>query len=134
YWMVVAFWDVLVPNLAGKLWPAGIQAWAIPGLLPEQEPLWYINVIPLILGIMLLWRLAPKGGWIAVWPLAFIIGAFAGLRLVAFFEADFMKQIQASILPVVVARNWSRWDYQASIDSIENFLLLAGTLACLVYF
>ena len=26
YWMVVAFWDVLVPNLMGKLWPSLVQA------------------------------------------------------------------------------------------------------------
>ncbi len=32
YWMVVGFWDVLVPNLIGKIWPAVVQAWAMPGL------------------------------------------------------------------------------------------------------
>ena len=31
YWMVVAFWDVIVPNLIGKIWPGVVQAWAMPG-------------------------------------------------------------------------------------------------------
>ncbi len=69
YWMVVGFWDVLVPNLIGRLWPAMVQAWAMPGLAgaEAQRNLWYI--VPLVLGVMLLWRLAPRGAWIARWPL-----------------------------------------------------------------
>ena len=44
----------------------------------------------LVLGVMLLWRLAPKGGWISRWPLAFFIGATAGFRLIGYMEADFV--------------------------------------------
>ena len=36
------------------------------------------GTIPLVFGIMLLWRLAPRGGWITRWPLSFIVGTFAG--------------------------------------------------------
>jgi hypothetical protein len=131
YWMVVAFWDVLVPNLFGKIWPAAIQAWAMPGVSPEREQWWWVNLIPLVLGVMLLLRLSPRGGWLAVWPLAFIIGTFAGLRLVAYVEADFLGQIRSSILPLIAV------DPSKSIriqQSIENCLLLVGTLVCLVYF
>jgi hypothetical protein len=131
YWMVVAFWDVLIPNLFAKIWPAWIQSWAMPGLAPEREQLWYANLIPLALGIMLLWRLAPKGHWIALWPLAFTIGAFAGLRLVAYFQADFLNQIRNSILPLADYSEGKGWKLQTSI---ENVLLLIGIVACLVYF
>jgi hypothetical protein len=131
YWMVVAFWDVLVPNLFHKLWPAWIQAWAMPGLSPERDQWWWVNLVPLVLGVMLLTRLSPRGGWLAVWPLAFIIGTFAGLRLVAYFEADFLGQIRSSILSVVVLDPSKSFNLQ---QSIEKFLLLAGTLVCLVYF
>jgi hypothetical protein len=131
YWMVVAFWDVLVPNLFAKIWPAAIQAWAMPGIAPEHDQWWWVNLIPLVLGVMLLLRLAPRGGWLAVWPLAFIIGTFAGLRLVAYVQADFLSQIRSSILSVIAV------DPSKSIriqQSIENCLLLVGTLVCLVYF
>src|SRR5262249_4188778 len=102
YWMVVGFWDVLVPNLLGKIWPAMVQAWAMPGLSGPDATrnLWY--VVPLILGGMLLWRLAPKGAWIARWPLAFVIGTTAGLRMVAFLHGDFLAQIRNTIVPLVV--------------------------------
>ncbi len=131
YWMVVALWDVLVPNLVGKIWPAWIQSWAMPGLSPEREPLWYTYLIPLLLGAMLIWRLMPRGSWIAVWPLAFTIGATAGLRLVGFFQADFLSQIRSGIAPVVDLDEGTGIDYARSLNHV---ILLVGTLACLVYF
>lgn len=55
-----------------------------------------------ILGIMLLMRLGPKKTqWIAVWPLAVVIGTTAGLRLIAFSGADFVKQIDSTIVPLI---------------------------------
>ena len=55
--------------------------------------------MPLVLGVMLLWRMAPRGAWIARWPLALIVGATAGLRLIAFLHGDFLAQIRNSIRP-----------------------------------
>jgi hypothetical protein len=131
YWMVVGFWDVLVPNLFDKLWPSLIQSWSMPGLSPERDQWWWVSLIPLALGVLLLMRLAPRGGWLAVWPLAFIIGTFAGLRLVAFVQADLLSQVRSSILSVVALNSSNSLRLQ---QSIENFVLLAGTLVCLVYF
>jgi hypothetical protein len=127
YWMVVSFWEVMVPNLFGKLFPGVVQAWAMPGLEAEADLLY---VVPLLLGVLLLWRLAPRGGWISRWPMAFIIGVFCGLRLVTFIHADFLSQIRNSIIPLVVMTDTgvSFW------DSLRNVTLIVGVLACLVYF
>jgi hypothetical protein len=130
YWMVVGFWEVLVPNLFGKIAPSVIQGWAMPGLTgPEAErDLWYI--VPLILGAMLLWRLSPTGAWISRWPLAFIIGTTAGLRMIAFMHGDFLAQINNSIVPLVVMN-------QGGVDisaSITNLIGIVGLLCCLAYF
>jgi hypothetical protein len=131
YWMVVGFWDVLVPNLLGKISPPTVQAWALPGLSgPEAaRNLWYL--IPLMLGVMLLWGLAPRGGWIARWPLAFIIGTFAGLRLIGFLHGDFLAQIRNTILPLTVFDQTGGFHLA---ESIKNLLIIAGVLCCLVYF
>ena len=130
YWMVVGFWDVLVPNLIGRLWPAMVQVWAMPGLAgPEAERnLWY--AIPLVFGIMLLWRLAPRGGWIARWPLSFIVGTFAGLQLIAFLHGDFLAQIRNTILPLAVfdAGSFDLW------ASFRNLLIVVGVLCAVTYF
>jgi len=131
YWMVVSFWTVLVPNLLGKLLPQLTQSWAMPGLSPVRDAHWQVNLVPLVLGVMLLWRLAPKGAWISRWPLAFIIGTTAGLKLVSFLQADFLSQIKASIKPLLVT------DASGSIvwlDSISSTLLLVSMLAALTYF
>ncbi len=129
YWMVVAFWDQIVPNLIGKLSPTFVRNWAMPGLGEDaRQELLYL--IPLILGLMLLWRLSPKGGWISRWPMAFFIGTFCGLRLIRFLQADFLIQIRAGIDPLYVTEG-GVFDVWASL---ANVILLIGVLSCLVYF
>jgi hypothetical protein len=128
--MVIGFWSTIMPNLFGKLVPAWTQSWAMPGLVPVPEQFWWTYLVPLALGTMLLWRLAPRGGWIGRWPLALIIGAFAGMRLVRFLHADFMSQIRNSLVPLIVRANGEiNWP-----DSIRNTLGIVSVLACLVYF
>jgi hypothetical protein len=130
YWMVVAFWDVLVPNLIGKISPATIQGWAMPGLSGPEAEQDLLYLVPLGLGILLLWRLAPRGGWISRWPLAFIIGTFAGLRMIAFLHGDFLAQIRNTILPLVVMT-------EGALDlgqSLQNSLIVIGVLCGLSYF
>jgi len=130
YWIVVAFWDVLIPNLLGKISPPAVQSWAIPGLSGADATPNYTYLVPLMLGVMLLWRLAPKGAWISRWPLAFVIGAFAGLQLIGYLHGDFLAQIRNSILPLVAMN-------QGTINvgqSIENTLIVTGVLCCIAYF
>jgi hypothetical protein len=61
YWMVVGFWSTIIPNLLGKLFPAWIQSWAMPGLPTLHTEYWWLYFFPLVLGVMLLCRLSPKG-------------------------------------------------------------------------
>jgi len=130
YWMVVGFWDVLVPNLIGRLWPSLVQNWAMPGLAgPEAERnLWYI--VPLVLGVMLLWRLAPRGAWIARWPLSFIFGTFAGMQMIGFLHGDFLAQIRNTILSLAVFEAGG-FDFWASL---RNILIVGGVLCAVTYF
>ncbi|MEE9129159.1 MAG: hypothetical protein V3T84_04010 [Phycisphaerales bacterium] len=146
YWMVVQFWDQITPNLIGNLSPTLVRNWAMPGLGADfQQDLVYI--IPGILGIMLLWRLAPKGGWISRWPMAFFIGTFCGLRLVRYLQSDFLTQIRNSIEPLYVKSVKTAADGSAVLDaagnpltgfdvwdSLANVILIIGVLSCLVYF
>jgi hypothetical protein len=171
YWMTIAFWDTVVPNLLGKLFPAFTKTYFTPGLdldgivnkldsspitvpfdpvfgysaangdglsaswLQLMDP-WYI--VPLVMGVMLLWRLAPAGAWIARWPLAFIIGTTAGLRLIAYLEADFLKQIEATMIPVWEPQHdaQGQFDFGSTfyVSIMQNLLIVVGTLTGLVYF
>jgi len=128
YWMVVAFWTTIVPNLLGKLSPGWIKSWAMPGLDTDAK---LIYIVPLIMGIMLLMRLSPKGSWISRWPLAFIIGTTAGIRLIGFLHADFLGQIRNSVISLVVISPDTGFDFW---DSLKNIIIVIGVLATLVYF
>jgi hypothetical protein len=123
------FWDTLVPKLAAKLAPDTIREWALPKMEPTEPRLVYL--VPLVLGIMLLWRLAPRGGWIARWPLAFIVGTFAGIKLTNYLDADFVNQIRSTIIPLVVFSQSGGFDFWGSV---RNVGLIFGVLACLTYF
>ena len=132
YLMAVGFWTGIVQNLFGKLAPSLMRdqlGW-LPGLPETQEPQ-YIYIVPLILSFLMLMRLSPKGGWISRWPLAFFIGATAGVRLLGFFESDFVRQIQNTLLPLVVLEAEGNFDFWASL---QNVTIVVGVFASLVYF
>lgn len=127
YSMVLAYWTMVVPNLFGRLAPDFVRTHVSPAREADQNLLYLIVAM---LGLMLLWRMSPKGGWIARWPLAFIIGVFAGIRLIAFLEANFAIQIQATILPLFVTDggSFNLW------MSLRNIAIVIGVMACLTYF
>ncbi|MSR41524.1 MAG: hypothetical protein EXS10_06440 [Phycisphaerales bacterium] len=133
YWMTLGYWSTLVPNLFAKLAPEAIKSWSMPAMIidpSEQTTQFILALVPLILGFMLLMRLSPKGGWISVWPLAFIIGTTAGLKFVAFIEGDLMAQASNTIAPLVALK-----EGQLQVgDSIGNVVLLFGVLSVLTYF
>jgi hypothetical protein len=131
-WAMVSagFWEAIVPKLLGNLAPGLMRAWAMPDLKePKDSDLVYL--VPLVLGVMLLWRLSPRGGWIARWPLAFIVGTFAGIKLIAVFDADFVNQIRSTIIPLVVLTQGSQVDLWSSL---RNIGVVFGVLCCLTYF
>jgi hypothetical protein len=102
---------------------------------------WYW--IPFVLGILLLWRLMPKGQWVSRYTIAFVIGSIAGIRLVGFLSADFVTQIKAAIDSIYVPQytfdettGQMVFDYGLTFyeSFMKRFVLLAGTLCVLVYF
>ncbi|MDP6891468.1 MAG: hypothetical protein QF471_09070 [Phycisphaerales bacterium] len=130
YAMVYSFYTGIVDQLLVNLWPGLVRGWTTPGLAADWEWKW-IYIIPLILSIMLVCRLLPKGGWIARWPLAFIIGATAGFRLLAHLESDFLLQIKGTIKPLWALDTADAFIFWPSMSAI---VILLSVLACLVYF
>ncbi|MGI9014038.1 MAG: hypothetical protein ACR2GY_07295 [Phycisphaerales bacterium] len=129
YTMVAAFWPMLIENLLGNLVPNLIRAWSNPGL--DQVGTDIVYIVPLILCVMLLWRLSPSGGWIARWPLAFFIGATAGFRLMSHLESDFILQIEPAIGPLIALGSGDEFQLWGTIGALIMFL---GVLSTLIYF
>src|SRR6185295_1320032 len=57
YWMVTAFWNVLMQNMMGKIYPPILLPFAPDLATGHPEPIFWI---PLIFGLLLLSRLIPK--------------------------------------------------------------------------
>lgn len=139
YAMVVAFWTTLMPNLVGYLYPSSIGWFAnnpaeaqevIKGIL--SQPWWklYGRYIPLIFGIMMLTRLHPRIAWLSRWAMAFIIGFASGTNLTRYLQSDFIQQINATLIPIIVFNNGS-FSLGATIT---NIVIVGGALSALVYF
>lgn len=137
YWMVIGFWDTLVPKLFAALVPAVVQAHVQPSLKLVDDVQWWSMALALVLGGMMLWRLAPRGGWIGAWPLAFIVGVTAGLKIVSHVESDLMAQGLAtmeSVVAVVPGADGAT-DMGASVwGTLANLLVVVGVLSALTYF
>lgn len=129
YTMVVGFWDSIVAQLLVELAPRLMQSWALPGIDGDKPADW-TYLVPLILGGMLFLRFIPKVGWLAQWPLAFVVGTFAGLRLVLFLDADFVAQIRNTILPLIVLAD-GRFEFWLTL---RNWGIILSLLSCLTYF
>ena len=147
YWMAIGIWTTLVPNLMCRLWPGLINTLAGNDCLcpPSAQVSGYdrwIYVIPLVLGCLLLMRLSPKGGWIARWSLAFIVGITAGLNLVRFLQSDFIAQINATMVTLLpgwqgVGHFFDNFDLSADGQFVTMFsawVVFFGTFCGLVYF
>ena len=137
YWGVIGFWDTLVPKLFGALTPNLIHDQVLPSLPAPTNGQVVAMYFALALGLMLLMRLAPKGGWISLWPIAFIIGVTAGLKIVSHVESDLVAQSVATFKPLVkpivgAEGGWMLWP--TIWASLANILLVVGVLCCLTYF
>ncbi|MSR34035.1 MAG: hypothetical protein EXS12_04460 [Phycisphaerales bacterium] len=137
YWGVIGFWDTLVPKMFGALTPGLVKSLVQPSLVAPEMLQQISMVLALVLGVMMLWRLLPRGGWISAWPLAFIVGVTAGLKIVSHVESDLMAQAAATMKPLVVSvtdasgatNMWDSW-----WASVANVLLVVGVICCLAYF
>jgi len=122
YVMVIDIKNVLIPNLFDNL-KAGVDLLGKGGAFPWKE---FSYLLPALLGLMLLMRLLPKGGWISRWPLAFLVGLSAGLSIVYSMQAQIIEQIQATLVPL-----WVGGDLE---KTLFNWTLVLGVSCGLLYF
>lgn len=109
YWMCIGFWEVIWTNLILKLQAGDIR-----------------YAMAAVLGTMLVLRLIPSIAWVGRWPMAFMVGMFAGFNIVYTMQAQVLKQVEATIVPL-----WVTGDLAATII---NWILVFGVLTGLIYF
>lgn len=111
YWFITYFWDMLYRKFYVQV---------TDPVDPKYYP-WF----GLVLGVLMLSRLSNKIGWLSRWPLAFVVGATAGLYMMIYFVSNAMVQIQSTIMPVF----GGRWQ-----DIVGDGLIALGTFCGLIYF
>lgn len=95
-------WDFINKNAIGKI--AGGD---------------FIYIIAIILSLMLLGRLKAEYLWISRYPVVLTVGVGLGLAMRTTVTADFLGQIQATMLP---------W------NSLDNIVMVIGTITAAAYF
>jgi len=94
-------WDFIQKNAIGKLMGGEI-----------------IYIIAILLSLMMLGRLKPEYLWISRYPVVLTVGVGLGLAIRTTVMADFLGQIQATLLP---------W------NSLNNIVMVIGTCTAAAY-
>jgi nitrate reductase gamma subunit len=109
YWATLEYHNVFLPNLWKPLTQEGRL----------------LLVVPFAFGILLFSRFTKKFSWLSRWPMALIIGIYAGITIVGYGSGDLILQIRANLLPL-----WTDdW-----LTSLNNILLTVGVITGLIYF
>ncbi|PLX17405.1 MAG: hypothetical protein C0601_07540 [Candidatus Muiribacterium halophilum] len=116
YGFVVTYQNVFKPMLFDKLKDAG------------SEPMNLILIIPLIGGIMLLFKLSRKNNWVARYPLSFMVGVGSGMGITNVIKSDVISQVHAIIFKNPMWISGDIW------TSLFNILYVVAVLTSLLYF
>ncbi len=129
YWMVQGFWQQIVPNLFGKLMPRQFE-----GIVEaaRNQPPDLVYVIPLVLGVILLFRLIPPVAWMSRWSMAFIIGYTAGSNLTRYLMSDFIRQVEKTLVLPLFVDGGSL--FHSVMLSFSNLVIVGGVICGLIYF
>ncbi len=113
YGVVMVWTQVLTPNLWDRLWipesvliqrmflageisPAEYTSYD-PGFADQLGYTHWIYLLFLVLGIMMLFKVTKRLHWVSRWPLAYVIGAFAGIQVIQAAQGSLVPQLQATM-------------------------------------
>lgn len=98
----------------------------------------------LVLGLLVLARLVPKISWISRWPMALVVGAFAGLNLLGFAQANLVDQMHGTMVPLWGRQALGQPDLLPWFPSVHglasdpstfnHLILVVGVVSVLTYF
>ncbi|HDM90793.1 MAG: hypothetical protein DRQ06_02945 [Candidatus Hydrothermota bacterium] len=92
----------------------------------------YILIVPAILAVLMLTRFIPTISWLSRWAIAFTVGMGAGLGITGALQGFLVPQLQATLLPI-----WVNVSDKFTVNlgySLNNFILVVGTIATIFYF
>jgi len=129
YYIVLNFWTVVMPNMWDPLSKGflghGVNAARTGFLSAELGDYRGYMLLPGLLGLLLFTRFFGRIGWLSRWPLAVIIGVYAGIKTTGFAQGDFVAQVQGSLQPV-----WTG----DPVTSLNALIFTVGLITSLLFF
>ena len=122
--VIQGWYQTLKPNLVDKL----VEIPAHPGNL------WYL--VPLILLVLLFTKLIPSVSWLARIPVAFLVSAFAAVKMTGEAQGNLVTQLGASMPDLAATYETHGW-WSLSANGagvISDVILVLGLCSCLFYF
>ena len=127
YWMTVAFWTTLIPNMIARLLPSKMGT-VLPAVV-ENEPEW-LYLVPFLFGLILLTRLISRLAWLSRWAMAFVIGFAAGTNFTRYLQSDFVSQVHSTMVPLYEPGASTA----STIGSIFSQIVIVGGVICAVIY
>ncbi len=87
YFITQVIFDQLIPDLFTPLFNSG------------DNPVKWILIIPLFLGVLMFSRFIPKIAWLSRWSIAFLVGYGAGVAIPNMIKANILQQARSSMIP-----------------------------------
>ncbi len=115
YYLVIYYFNFIQPNVVAPVFQLRFG----DEVIELGSSMWWLALIPGLLGLLLYTRFFPKIGWIGRWSLGIYVGGYAGLGLSPIMQARVLNQIGANALP---------------LTSITNVFLIVGLIGTLTYF
>jgi len=137
YLMVIEFANNIIPNLYTPL-KTGFGALFSQGKFTGD----LAAIVPGLLGILVLTRLLPKVGWMSRWALGFYFGAWQGLIITGYMQAQILAQIYGTFLTkgnpvfslVLFSDAVHKFGWHNIIMAVSGPLMIVGVIATLTYF
>ena len=125
YGVIEVFYGVLRPNLIDKLVLADTWTLTRIGLLA-----------PLVMFLLLFTKFSRKYGWLARIPIAFLVAAFAGVKMTGEANARLITQVRQSMPDLAaVWTDYGMWSWEHDGAGLfSSLLLVIGLSATLLHF
>ncbi len=107
-----------------------------PNLIDKLAQGTLLSFVPLVLLVLLFFKLSRKRSWVARVPIAFLVAAYAGVKLTGEANANLMTQVAQSMPDLATSfATHGFWSWQADGAGLfSDVLLVTGLVACLSHF
>jgi hypothetical protein len=135
YYVIMQYHGTFLPNLWRPFTAAVTGRADVSGEVLAWD---FALVIPLLFGVLFFLKFHPRTAWLSRWPMAVVVGTYAGLAIIGSAQGDLVPQIRANLIPLFKEGSLSAFAAEPGLATflqvLWNPILIVGVLSSLVYF